>query len=96
MAIRPASERASDPALDQSQGKAGSNASLVDLAILDDDPDFCNYLEDALKDDGLDTIRAFGHIGYDIVAISDASFARYLAHSTYYDCVAPDTRAASA
>ncbi len=34
---------------------------LVDLAILDDDPDFCNYLEDALKDDGLYSIRAFGH-----------------------------------
>ena len=33
----------------------------MDLAILDDDPDFCNYLEDALKDDGLYSIRAFGH-----------------------------------
>ena len=52
MAIRPASERASDPA---------PTNGLVDLAILDDDPDFCNYLEDALKDDGLYSIRAFGH-----------------------------------
>jgi DNA-binding NtrC family response regulator len=52
VALRPASERLSDP--------APANG-LVDLAILDDDPDFCNYLEDALKDDGLYTIRAFGH-----------------------------------
>src|SRR5215467_11997 len=34
---------------------------LVDLAILDDDLDFCNYLEDALKDDGLYFIRTFAH-----------------------------------
>lgn len=33
----------------------------VDLAILDDDLDFRNYLEDALKDDGLYAMRAFGH-----------------------------------
>jgi DNA-binding NtrC family response regulator len=32
----------------------------VDLAILDDDLDFRNYLEDALKDDGLYFIRTFG------------------------------------
>jgi DNA-binding NtrC family response regulator len=32
----------------------------VDLAILDDDLDFRNYLEDALKDDGLYSIRTFG------------------------------------
>jgi DNA-binding NtrC family response regulator len=32
---------------------------FVDLAILDDDLDFCNYLEDALKDDGLYVIRTF-------------------------------------
>src|SRR6202040_1792875 len=36
-------------------------SGLVDLAILDDDPDFCNYLDDALKDDGLYSIRTFGH-----------------------------------
>jgi CheY-like chemotaxis protein/DNA-binding XRE family transcriptional regulator len=59
--MKPASERAPDPPPDQSQGKPGSNNGLVDLAILDDDPDFCNYLEDALKDDGLYSIRAFGH-----------------------------------
>ncbi len=38
-----------------------SPSGLVDLAILDDDPDFRNYLEDALKDDGLYAIRTFGH-----------------------------------
>jgi DNA-binding NtrC family response regulator len=32
----------------------------VDLAILDDDLDFRNYLEDALKDDGLYAMRTFG------------------------------------
>lgn len=41
--------------------EAASPDGLVGLAILDDDPDFCNYLEDALKDDGLYFIRAFGH-----------------------------------
>ncbi len=35
----------------------------MDLAILDDDADFCNYMEDALKDDALYSIRAFGHPG---------------------------------
>ena len=53
LAIKPVSER-SRPILRPVNG-------LVDLAILDDDPDFCNYLEDALKDDGLYSIRAFGH-----------------------------------
>jgi len=38
-----------------------SPTGLVDLAILDDDPDFRNYLEDALKDDGLYAIRTFAH-----------------------------------
>jgi|SRR5579871_1903026 len=32
---------------------------LVDIAVLDDDPDFRTYLEDALKDDGIYAIRAF-------------------------------------
>jgi DNA-binding NtrC family response regulator len=39
----------------------GSPNELVDLAILDDDPDFRNYLEDALKDDGVYSIRTFAH-----------------------------------
>src|SRR5437868_6364874 len=32
----------------------------VDLAILDDDPDFLNYLEDALRDDTQYAVRTFG------------------------------------
>src|SRR5271170_7260205 len=36
-------------------------AGQVDLAVLDDDPDFCTYLDDALKDDGLYSIRTFVH-----------------------------------
>lgn len=40
---------------------SGSPNELVDLAILDDDPDFRNYLDDALKDDGLFAIRTFPH-----------------------------------
>lgn len=32
---------------------------LADIAILDDDLDFRNYLEDFLKDEGLYTVRAF-------------------------------------
>jgi DNA-binding NtrC family response regulator len=38
-----------------------SPSGLVDLAILDDDPDFRNYLEDALRDDGVYSIRTFAH-----------------------------------
>src|ERR1039457_3375373 len=38
-----------------------SVAGQVDLAILDDDPDFCTYLDDALEDDGLYSIRTFVH-----------------------------------
>jgi DNA-binding NarL/FixJ family response regulator len=40
---------------------SASPSGLVDLAILDDDPDFRNYVEDALKDDGLYSIRTFAH-----------------------------------
>jgi hypothetical protein len=48
-------------------------------------------IHDDIEDSGhYSTIRAFGRIGYDVVAISDASFARYLAHGSYYDCVAPN------
>src|SRR5689334_3860563 len=36
---------------------------LADIAILDDDLDFRTYLEDFLKDEGLYTVRAFGHAG---------------------------------
>jgi DNA-binding NtrC family response regulator len=34
---------------------------LIDIAILDDDADFRNYLEDFLRDEGLYSVRAFGH-----------------------------------
>jgi DNA-binding NtrC family response regulator len=40
---------------------SASPSGLVDLAVLDDDPDFRNYLEDALRDDGLYAIRTFAH-----------------------------------
>jgi two-component system, OmpR family, response regulator len=33
---------------------------VADIAILDDDLDFRNYLEDFLKDEGVYTVRAFG------------------------------------
>jgi DNA-binding NtrC family response regulator len=36
-------------------------AGQVDIAILDDDLDFRNYLEDALKDEGPYAVRTFGH-----------------------------------
>lgn len=37
------------------------SAGIVDIAILDDDADFRNYLEDFLKDEGAYAVRAFGH-----------------------------------
>jgi DNA-binding NtrC family response regulator len=37
-----------------------ASSGQVDIAILDDDPDFCNYVEDALKDDLRYGVRAFG------------------------------------
>jgi DNA-binding NtrC family response regulator len=46
------SESAVEPAVSQ---------SLVDIAVLDDDLDFRHYLEDLLKDEGLYSVRAFGH-----------------------------------
>lgn len=36
-----------------------TNSSLVDIAILDDDPDFRTYLEDTLRDEGQYSVRAF-------------------------------------
>src|SRR5712692_5444317 len=41
--------------------EASLSSGQVDLAILDDDLDFRNNLEDALKDDGRYAIRTFGH-----------------------------------
>jgi DNA-binding NtrC family response regulator len=35
--------------------------SLVDIAVLDDDLDFRNYIEDFLKDEGQYSVRTFAH-----------------------------------
>jgi hypothetical protein len=35
--------------------------------------------------------RAFGPVGYQMTAISDAAMARHRAADTYYGCVTPDT-----
>jgi two-component system OmpR family response regulator len=37
------------------------DAGLVDIAVLDDDLDFRNYIEDLLRDEGKYSIRSFGH-----------------------------------
>jgi DNA-binding NtrC family response regulator len=39
---------------------AAALTGLVDIAILDDDLDFRNYLEDLLRDEGLYEVRSFG------------------------------------
>src|SRR5919199_1105316 len=36
-------------------------SALIDIAVLDDDADFRNYLEDFLRDEGLYSVRTFGH-----------------------------------
>ncbi|MCL5742849.1 MAG: response regulator [Acidobacteria bacterium] len=36
-------------------------AFLIDVAVLDDDLDFCRYIEDLLKDEGCYSVRAFTH-----------------------------------
>jgi DNA-binding NtrC family response regulator len=33
----------------------------VDIAVLDDDSDFLNYIEDLLRDEGMYTVRTFAH-----------------------------------
>jgi DNA-binding NtrC family response regulator len=35
--------------------------SLVDIAVLDDDGDFRTYMEDFLRDEGVYSVRTFGH-----------------------------------
>ncbi len=37
------------------------DAGLVDVAVLDDDLDFRNYIEDLLRDEGKYSIRSFAH-----------------------------------
>jgi DNA-binding NtrC family response regulator len=39
--------------------EAQAPASTVDIAVLDDDADFRNYLEDFLKDEGSYSVRTF-------------------------------------
>jgi DNA-binding NtrC family response regulator len=36
-------------------------SSLIDIAVLDDDPDFLRYIDDLLKDEGCYSVRAFSH-----------------------------------
>ncbi len=35
--------------------------ALIDIAVLDDDLDFRNYMEDVLKDEGIYQVRTFAH-----------------------------------
>ena len=36
-------------------------AGLIDIAVLDDDLDFRNYIEDLLRDEGIYVVRTFAH-----------------------------------
>jgi DNA-binding NtrC family response regulator len=45
---------------DQTQEQPSPSA-LIDIAVLDDDQDFRNYLEDFLKDEGMYAVRTFAH-----------------------------------
>lgn len=38
-----------------------ASLGLIDVAVLDDDADFRNYIEDVLKDEGKYSVRLFGH-----------------------------------
>jgi hypothetical protein len=54
-------------------------------------------VHDDTEDSGhYSTIRAFGRIGYDVVAISDAAMERHHAHYSYLGSVTPDAWTASA
>lgn len=37
------------------------SSTLIDVAVLDDDADFRNYVEDLLRDEGLYAVRTFAH-----------------------------------
>ncbi len=41
--------------------EAGESGADVNVAVLDDDADFRNYIEDLLKDEGRYQVRTFGH-----------------------------------
>ncbi len=43
--------------------EAVTPATVADIAVLDDDVDFRNYIEDFLKDEGVYTVRAFAQPG---------------------------------
>lgn len=38
---------------------AGGASDLIDVAVLDDDPDFLSYVEDFLKEEGLYSVRTY-------------------------------------
>jgi DNA-binding NtrC family response regulator len=42
-------------------GEAAQSEAQVDIAVLDDDLDFRNYMEDVLKDEGVYSVRTFAH-----------------------------------
>jgi len=42
-------------------GEAAQLEAQVDIAVLDDDLDFRNYMEDVLKDEGIYSVRTFAH-----------------------------------
>ncbi len=48
-------------AAENAQDFAPQTDALVDIAVLDDDVDFRNYMEDFLKDEGGYAVRTFGH-----------------------------------
>ncbi len=41
--------------------ESSNAAELVDVAVLDDDADFLNFMEDTLRDEGTYSVRTFSH-----------------------------------
>lgn len=41
--------------------ETAGHEAMIDVAVLDDDLDFRNYIEDFLRDEGLYSVRAFAH-----------------------------------
>src|SRR5579884_3013042 len=44
---------------DVALSSASLSSSLIDIAVLDDDTDFLNYIEDLLRDEGHYSVRTF-------------------------------------
>jgi DNA-binding NtrC family response regulator len=44
-----------------SESTNDTQQGLIDIAVLDDDLDFRHYIEDLLKDEGIYSVRTFGH-----------------------------------